>query len=94
MARHPKARQKGDGKIEDESRNMAREGDKTEFKDLVTEDKIKKDIVQHPHQNEVETTASAVTEQFKAHHLAERWVEEVDDRGQGAFNPRFYVADD
>ena len=45
------------------------------------EDEMVKHIVQHPLQNQVESTAGRITEQLEAHHLAERRIEEVDDLG-------------
>ena len=70
---------------------MRREGDEAEVKDLAFEDKMIKYIIQHPFQHQVHSTASRITEQLQAHELAERRIEKIDDRGQGTFNPGFYV---
>ena len=88
---HPETRQESDGKLEHESRDMGREGNEAEVEHLLMEDEMVENIVQHPFENEVQTSASRITEQLKAHHLAERRIEKVDDRGQGAFCPGFYV---
>ena len=86
MACHPEAREEGDGELEHEGRDVGREGDETEVEDLLAEDVIVEDIVQHPLQDEVQAAAGRITEQLEAHHLAERRIEEVDDRSQGAFD--------
>ena len=86
VSRHPEAREEGDGELEHEGRDVGREGDETEVEDLLAEDVIVEDIVQHPLQDEVQAAASRVTEQLEAHHLAEWRIEEVDDRSQGAFD--------
>ena len=91
VARHPKACQESDGELENEGSNVRREGDETKVEDLFAKDKIIENIVQHPLQNQIQAAASRITEQLKAHHLAERRIEKVDDLGQGAFNPKFYV---
>lgn len=91
MARHPETRQEGDGELEHEGCNMGRKGNEAKVENLTFEDEMVENIVQHPFQNEVQATTSRITEQLEAHHLAERRIEEVDDRGQGAFNPFFYV---
>ena len=91
MPRHPKTCEEGDGKLEHESRDVRRKSDETEVKDLAFEDEMVEEIIQHPLQNQVESTAYGVTEQLQTHHLAEWRIEEVDDRGQGAFGPGFYV---
>ena len=70
---------------------MGREGNEAEVENLLMEDEMVENIVQHPFENEVQTSASRITEQLEAHHLAERRIEKVDDRGQSAFYPRFYV---
>lgn len=49
------------------------------------------DVVQNPVEHHVEAAACAIAEQLDAEYLAERRIEEVDDRGQRAFNPFFYV---
>lgn len=94
MASHPEAREESDGELEHEGRNVRREGNKTEVKDLTFENEMIENIVQHPFQNEVQATAGRVSEQFEAHHFAERRIEKVDDRSQSAFYPRFYVLQD
>ena len=91
MSRHPETREEGDGELEHKSRDMGREGNEAEVENLLMEDEMVENIVQHPFENEVQTSASRITEQLKAHHLAERRIEKADDRGQGAFYPRFYV---
>ena len=91
MACHPEAREESDGELEHKSSDMGRESNKTEVKDLAFEDEMIENIVQHPFQHQVHATASRITEQLKAHELTERRIEEVDDRGQGAFYPGFYV---
>ena len=40
VARHPKTREKGNGKLEDEGRNMGRKGNETEVKDLTFENEM------------------------------------------------------
>lgn len=87
VARHPKAREEGDGELEHEGRDVGREGNETEVKYLLVEDVIIKDIVQHPLQNKVQATASRIAEQFEAHYLAEWRIEEVDELRQSAFYP-------
>ena len=89
MARHPEAREEGDGELEHESSDVGCEGDEAEVKDLALENKMVEHIIQHPLQHQVQAATSRITEQFKAHHLAERRIEEVDDRGQSAFYPGF-----
>ena len=91
MACHPEARQESNRKFEHKGCNVGREGDKTEVKNLAFEDEMVKHIIQYPLQRQIETAASTITKQFKAHHLAERRIEEVYDRGQSAFYPGFYV---
>ena len=91
MPCHPEAREEGDGELEHEGCNVGRESDETEVEHLSTENEMIEHIIEHPFQNQVEPTASRIAEQFEAHHLAERWIEEVNDRGQGAFRPGFYV---
>ena len=91
MSRHPEARQEGDGELEDKGGDMRCERNEAEVEDLPFEDKMIEHIVQHPFQHEVQAAASRIAEQFEAHHLAEGRIEEVDDRGQSAFYPKFYV---
>ena len=91
MARHPETRQEGDGELEHEGCNVRRESDEAQVEDLAFEYEMIENIVQHPFQNEVQATAGRIAEQLEAHHLTERRIEEVDDRGQSAFNPGFYV---
>ena len=91
MSRHPKTSQESDGKLEHEGRDMGREGNETEVENLLVEDEMVKNIVQHPFQNKVQTAAGRIAEQLKAQKLAERRIEKVDDRGQSTFNPGFYV---
>ena len=91
MPCHPEAREESDGKLEHESRNVGRESDEAEVEHMLVEDEMVENIVQHPLQNEVQAATGRITEQLEAHHLAERRIEEVDDRDQGAFNPFFYV---
>ena len=70
---------------------MRREGHETKVENLTFENEMIQHIIQHPIQSQVQAAASRVTEQLKAHHLAEWQIEEVDDGGQSAFNPKFYV---
>ena len=70
---------------------MGREGNETEVEHLRMENKMIENIVQHPLQHKIHSAASCITEQLEAHHLAERRIEEIDDRGQSAFYPGFYV---
>lgn len=91
VARHPKTRQESNRELEHEGRNVGRECDETEVKDLTFEDEMIENIVQHPLQHKIHSAACRVTEQLKAHHLAKRRIEKVDDGGQSAFNPKFYV---
>ena len=91
MACHPETRQESDGKLEHKGRDMRCESYETEVKDLAFENEVIENIVQHPFQHKIHSAASRIAEQFKAHHLVEKWIEKVDDRGQGAFNPGFYV---
>lgn len=91
MTRHPEAREEGDGKLEDESRNVGRKSDEAEVEHLLVENEMVENIVQYPFQNEVQATAGRITEQIEAHHLAEWRIEKVDDLGQSAFYPGFYV---
>lgn len=91
MTRHPKACEESDGELEDESRNVGRESDEAEIENLLVEDEMVENIVQHPFQNEVQAATGRIAEQLEAHHFAERRIEEVDDRGQSMFNPFFYV---
>ena len=96
MSRHPEAREESDGELEHEGRNVGREGQVgnmlieykiAEVEHLSMEDKMVEDIVQHPLQNQIESATSRITEQLKAHELAEGWIEEVNDFGQSAFYP-------
>lgn len=91
MSRHPETCQEGDGELEHEGCDMGRKGNEAKVEDLTFEDEMIENIVQHPFQNKVQATAGRIAEQLEAHHLSERWIEEVDDRGQSAFYPRFYV---
>ena len=91
MACHPESCEEGDGKFEHKSCDVRCKSDETKVKNLAFKDVMVEDIIQHPLQNQVESTASRVTKQFEAHELTERRIEEVNDRGQGAFNPGFYV---
>ena len=91
MACHPKTRQEGDGELEHEGRDMGREGNEAEVENLLVEDEMVKNIVQHPFQNEIHPATGRIAEQFEAHHLTERRIEKVDDRSQSTFNPGFYV---
>lgn len=91
MSRHPKTCQEGYGELEHEGRDMGRESNKTEVKDLSAKHIMIENIVQHPFQRQIEAAAGTITKQLQAHHLAERWIEEVNDRGQSAFYPGFYV---
>ena len=91
MSRHPEARKESDGKLEHKGGNVGRESDKTKVDDLGMEDEMIENIIQHPLQHEVHATACCIAEQLKAHHLAERRIKEIDDLGQGAFYPGFYV---
>jgi hypothetical protein len=91
VACHPEACKECDWKPEYKSRNVRREGHETKVKDLTFENEMIQHIIQHPIQSQVHTTASRVAEQFKAHKLAKGRIGKVDDRGQSAFNPKFYV---
>ena len=91
VSRHPKTRQESDGKLEHEGRDMGREGNEAEVENLLVEDEMVKNIVQHPFQNEVQTATGRIAEQLKAQKLAERRIEKADDRGQSTFYPGFYV---
>ena len=93
MACHPKAREESDGKLEHKSCDVGSKSDKSKVEYLAVEDEMVENIVQHPLQHEVQATAGRIAEQLKAHHLAKRRIEEVDDRGQGAFYPGFYVSE-
>ena len=93
VACHPEAREESDGKLEYEGCNVRRESDEAQVEDLTFENKMIENIVQHPFQNEIQAATGRITEQLEAHHLAERRIEEVDDRGQGVFYPFFYVLD-
>ena len=87
MARHPETRQEGDGELENEGRNMGRESDEAKVDHLTVKHEMVEDVIQHPFQGQIQAAASRITKQLKAHHLAEWWIKEVDDRGQCAFNP-------
>ena len=91
MACHPKACEEGNGKLEHEGRDVGREGHKTKVEDLTFKDKMVENVVEHPLQNQIQAAASRISEQLKTHHFAERRIKEVDDLGQGAFYPKFYV---
>ena len=91
MARHPETRQEGDGELEHKGRDVGREGDEAKVENLTFENKMVENIVQHPFQNKVQATAGRIAEQLKAHHLAEWRIEEINDFGQSAFDPGFYV---
>ena len=92
MPCHPEAREKCDGILEHESRDMGCESDETEVEHLSAKDEVIENVIECPGQSKIEAAASRITEQFKAHHLAERRIEEVDDLGQSAFHPGFYVS--
>ena len=70
MARHPETREESNRELEHEGRNVGRECDETEVKDLTFEDEMIENIVQHPLQHKIHSAACRVTEQLKAHHLA------------------------
>ena len=91
MSRHPEAREESDGELEHESSDVWRESDETKVKHLCVKHIMIENVIQHPFQNKVHAAASRIAEQLKAHHLAERRIEEVDDLGQSAFYPGFYV---
>ena len=91
VTRHPETRKESDGELEHEGRNVGRKGNKAEVKHLSVEDEMVENIIQHPLQNKVHTTAGRIAEQLEAYDFAERRIEEVDDRGQSAFHPGFYV---
>ena len=90
---HPEARQESDGKLEDEGRNMRRESHKAQVDNPLANNEMIEHIIQHPFQRQVQSATGGVTEQLKAYHLAERGIEEIDDRSQSAFYPGFYVAE-
>lgn len=91
VSRHPETREEGDGELEHKSRDMGREGNEAEVEHLSAEDEMVENIIQHPLQNKVHTTAGRIAEQLEAYHLAERRIEEVDELCQSAFHPEFYV---
>ena len=91
MACHPEPRQEGDGKLEHKGRDVGRESNEAKVEDLTFKDKMVENVVEHPLQSQVQAAASRITEKLKAHHLAERRIEEVDNLCQGAFYPGFYV---
>ena len=91
MSRHPKAREEGDGELENESCYVRREGHETKVENLTFEDEVIEHIIQHPLQHQVHAATSRIAEQLEGHHLVEWRIEKVDDRGQGAFYPGFYV---
>ena len=93
VSRHPEARQESDGELEYESCNVGSESNETQVEHLSVKDEMVEHIIQHPFQSQVHSSAGAITEQLKAHHLAEGWIEKIDDRSQGAFYPGFYVAE-
>ena len=93
VARHPEAREEGDGELEHEGRDVGREGHKAQVEDVTFKDKMIEHVVEHPLQDQVQATAGAVAEQLEAHHLAERRIEEVNELRQSAFYPGFYVAE-
>ena len=93
MARHPEARQESDGELEHESRDVGRKSHKTKVKHLTVKDKMVENIIQRPFQGQIQAAAGRIAEEFEAHHLAERRIEEVDDCGQGALYPGFYVSE-
>jgi hypothetical protein len=70
---------------------MGRKGNEAKVENLTFEDEMIENIVQHPLQHKIHSATCRITKQFKAHHLAEWWIEEVNDRGQSAFYPGFYV---
>ena len=94
MARHPEAREEGDGELEHEGGDVGREGNETEVEHLFAEDEMVEHIVQHPLQSQIQPAASRIAEQLETHQLAERRIEEVDELGQSAFYPGFYVAEE
>ena len=87
MARHPETRQESNGKLEDERSYVGRESDKAEVDHLTMKHEMVENIIQYPFQNQIHAAAGCIAKQFDAHQLAERRIEEVDDRGQRAFNP-------
>ena len=91
MTCHPKTCQESDGKPKYKGCDVRCEGDEAEVKHLSVKHIMVENIVQHPLQDEVQATACRIAEQLKAHHLAKRRIEEVDDLGQSAFYPKFYV---
>ena len=91
VSRHPETRQEGNGELEHEGGDMRRESNEAKVEDLAFENEMIKNIVQHPLQNEVYATTCCIAEQLQAHHLAKGRIEKIDDRGQSAFNPGFYV---
>ena len=91
VPRHPKTCEESNGEFEHKGRDVGRKGDETEVKHLSVKHIVVENIIQHPFQSQIQATASRITEQFEAHELAERRIEEVDDRGQSAFHPEFYV---
>ena len=93
VPRHPKTCEKGNGELKHEGRNVGREGDETEVKHLSVKHIVVENVIQHPFQSQVQAAASCITEQLKAHELAERRIEEIDDLGQSTFYPGFYVLD-
>ena len=94
VTRHPEAREEGDGELEYEGGDVGRESNETEVEDLFAEDEMVEHIVQHPLQSQIQSAASRIAEQLQVHHLAKRRIEEVDELGQSAFYPGFYVAEE
>ena len=100
MPCHPETRKESEGKLKHEGCDVRRKGQKgnmsikneiPEVENLTLENEMVENIVQHPLQNKVHAATGRIAEQFEAHHLAEGQIEKVDDRGQSAFYPGFYV---
>ena len=91
MSCHPKAREEGDRKLEHEGCDMRRESNEAKVEHLRMKHIVIKNVIQHPFQSQIHATTSRITEQLQAHEFAEGRIEKVDDRGQGAFYPGFYV---
>ena len=94
MPCHPEARKEGDGELEHKGGNVGRKGNETEVKHLGVKHIVIENVIQHPFQSQIQAATGRITKQLKAHHLAERRIKEVDDLGQSAFHPGFYVAKD
>ena len=90
MSSHPETRKESNGEFEDESGNMGRKSNETQIEHLAMKYKMIEYVIQHPFQDQVQATTTAIAEEFQRHDLPERRIEEVDDRGQELLDRRFY----